>query len=67
MDMVLEEARKNITDLQIITLGVFGNNPIAKKMYEKKGFKEYGLLPKGIQHKGELVDHFYMYKVAVKS
>lgn len=62
MDKTLEEAQKNITGLKIITLGVFGDNPIAKKMYEKMGFKEYGLLPKGIQHKGELVDHVYMYK-----
>lgn len=62
MEKTLEEAQKNITDLQIITLGVFGDNPIAKSLYEKMGFREYGLLPKSIKHKDELVDHIYMYK-----
>ncbi|MCX6732878.1 MAG: GNAT family protein [Candidatus Roizmanbacteria bacterium] len=62
MNKVIEEAQKNITGLQIITLGVFSNNPVARKLYEKIGFKEYGLLPKGLQYKGELVDHVYMYK-----
>lgn len=64
MRKVIEEAQKNITGLQIITLGVFGNNPVAKQLYEKMGFREYGLLPKGIKHKGELIDHIYMYKLA---
>jgi len=62
LKMALEEAQKNITELKIITLGVFGNNPIAKRLYEKMGFKEYGLLSQGIRHKGKLVDHIYMYK-----
>lgn len=62
MQLVLEEAKKNIVGLKIVMLGVFGNNPIAKKMYEKMGFKEFGMLPKGIQHKGELVDHIWMYR-----
>lgn len=64
MEKTIEEAQKNITGLKIITLGVFGDNPIAKKLYEKMGFIEYGLLPKGIKHKEELVDHIYMYKLA---
>lgn len=62
MQLVLEEAEKNIPQLRIVTLGVFENNPLAKSMYEKFGFKEYGRLPKGILHKGEYVDHIYMYK-----
>ena len=62
MEKVIEEAKKNIIGLQIITLGVFGNNPIAKQLYEKMGFKEYGILQKGIKYKGGLVDHIYMFK-----
>lgn len=62
MKTVINEAKKNIPQLQIVTLGVFGNNCFAKKLYEKIGFKEFGMLPKGIQHKGELVDHIWMYK-----
>lgn len=63
MEKTIQEAQKNINGLLIITLGVFGNNPVAKQLYEKMGFKQYGVLPKGIQHRGELVDHLYMYKM----
>ena len=62
MQLVLGEAEKNMPQLRIVTLGVFGNNPLAKSMYENFGFKEYGRLPKGSLHKGEYVDHIYMYK-----
>ena len=61
MQSVLEEAKKNMPQLRIVTLGVFGDNPLAKSMYEKFGFKEYGRLPKGSLH-GEYVDHIHMYK-----
>jgi RimJ/RimL family protein N-acetyltransferase len=63
MAKTLQEAEKNLKEIKIITLGVFANNPIAKRMYEKFGFKEYGYLPKGLLHRGELVDHIYMYKL----
>jgi len=66
MQKTLEEAEKNITNLKMITLGVFANNPIAKRMYEKMGFNEYGILPQGLQHRGELVDHIYMYRMVHK-
>ncbi|MBI2338502.1 GNAT family N-acetyltransferase [Candidatus Daviesbacteria bacterium] len=59
---VLKEAGKNLEDLKIVTLGVFGNNPVAKNLYKKMGFVEYGNLPKGILHQGKPVDHLYMYK-----
>jgi ribosomal protein S18 acetylase RimI-like enzyme len=62
MQTVLEEAEKNMPQLKIITLGVFGNNPLAKSIYEKFGFKEYGRLPNGSLHKEKYVDHIYMYK-----
>jgi RimJ/RimL family protein N-acetyltransferase len=62
MKMVLEEAERHMPQLRIITLGIFGGNVIAKSMYEKFGFKEYGRLPKGVLHKGKYVDHIYMYK-----
>jgi len=66
MQKTLEEAEKNIPHLTIITLGVFSNNPVAKKIYEKMGFREHGILPQGIQHRGVLVDHVYMYKIVHK-
>ncbi len=62
MRLVLEEAESNLPQLRIITLGVFSNNSLAMEMYKKFGFKEYGRLPKGVLHRGEYVDHVYMYK-----
>jgi ribosomal protein S18 acetylase RimI-like enzyme len=62
MQIVLEEAVRNMSQLRIITLGVFGDNPLAKSIYEKFGFKEYGRLPDGSLHKEKYVDHIYMYK-----
>lgn len=62
MKLVLEEAEKNLPKLQIITLGVFGDNDLAYSMYQGFGFKEYGRLPGGSKHKDKYVDHAYMYK-----
>ena len=62
MDLTLAEGVAHIHGLQVVTLGVFANNPIAKSLYEKKGFKTYGILPSGLKYRGKLVDHEYMYK-----
>lgn len=62
MELVLKEAKKNLLQLRIVTLGVFSNNLLAIKIYKKFGFKEFGKLPAGILHKGKYVDHIYMYK-----
>lgn len=62
MKLVLDEAKKNMKQLKIVRLGVFTTNPIAKSLYEKMGFIEYGRLPKGIKHKSGFIDHIFMYK-----
>jgi len=62
MEQTLNEAKKKLSKLKIIILGVFANNPVAKKLYEEFGFKEYGRLPKGILHNGNFVDDIKMYK-----
>lgn len=62
LETIIEEGRKNIPNLSIITLCVFGNNTRARKIYEKAGFVEYGNLPGGIIHKDTYVDHVQMYK-----
>ncbi|OGH11222.1 MAG: hypothetical protein A2857_00980 [Candidatus Levybacteria bacterium RIFCSPHIGHO2_01_FULL_36_15] len=62
MEWILKEAQTKLPQLRIITLGVFGNNPRAYQMYKKFGFQEFGRLPEGILHKGNYIDHIYMYK-----
>lgn len=62
MQVTIDEALKHIPQLKIISLGVFGNNDIAIQMYKDFGFTEFGRLPEGILHKGQYVDHVYMYK-----
>lgn len=61
MEQVLKEAKQNLPQLKIVTLGVFSNNLLAIKIYKKFGFKEYGRLPEGILYKGKYLDHIYMY------
>lgn len=63
MQLVVSEAERNIPQLEIIILGVFSNNDLAKNMYKKIGFVDYGNLPKGIKLEDGYVDHVYMYKV----
>jgi len=62
MDKTLEAVSTHMAGISIIRLGVFSNNPIADRMYRKKGFIQYGVLPKGLKHKGDYVDHIFMYK-----
>lgn len=63
MKYILEEAAKKLKNLEMVTLYVFSNNAIAKKMYDKMGFIEYGLLPKGVKLANEYADQILMYKV----
>jgi len=62
MKLTLENAKRELRGMKIVTLGVFGNNIVARKMYQKFGFKNYSKLPKGILHRGKYVDHYEMYK-----
>lgn len=62
MEAVIKEAIKNIKNLKMITLEVFGDNPIAQNLYKKMGFIEFGRLPRGIKHKDNFVDEILMYK-----
>lgn len=66
MKLVIDEAIKNMPQMEIITLGVFGNNHIAKKMYDEFGFREYGNLPNGVKLPDGYVDHIYMYKKIIR-
>jgi len=62
MELTLNEAIEQLSELKIVTLGVFETNVLAQKMYQKFGFKEYGRLPKGVKHKNSDPDHVFMYK-----
>ncbi len=62
MNLTIEEGKKLMPNLKIIQLAVFSNNGIACSMYERLGFTRFGMLPKGTLHKGQYVDHIYMYK-----
>jgi RimJ/RimL family protein N-acetyltransferase len=62
MDLLFEEAKKEIPDLRIVTLGVYATNSVAKRIYERFGFKQYGVLPDGILRGGVFEDAILMYK-----
>lgn len=62
MEAIMKETKERIPKLRIVSLGVFGDNPRACKIYESFGFVKSGRLPKGILHNGKYVDHVYMYK-----
>ena len=62
MGMNIDEATKNLPDLEIIILAVYGENDLARKMYQNFGFREYGMLPKGLKRESGYSDHVFMYK-----
>jgi RimJ/RimL family protein N-acetyltransferase len=64
IQVTLDEAKKTLSNIRIMTLGCFANNPLAYELYKKFNFIEYGKLPKGILHKGTYIDHIFMYKQA---
>ncbi len=62
MELVLNEAKKEIPSLKIVALDVYSNNLIAQELYKKLGFIEYGRLPNGIMREGKFEDAILMYK-----
>lgn len=62
MEQTMQVAIDHLPTMKIIELSVFANNPVAIGLYEKLGFKEFGRLPEGILHRGEYIDHIYMFK-----
>lgn len=59
MRTVLDEARR-VLPIRMIVLKHFGNNSVARKMYESFGFVEVGRIPGGSLHRGEYVDDVTM-------
>ncbi len=58
--LLLERAKAE--NYRIIELEVYANNPAARHLYEKSGFKEAGTKPKVAIFKGQYVDSISMYK-----
>lgn len=48
--------------IRTAVLGLFSDNEIAKNLYEKLGFVEYGVLPDGVYRQNKFSDHLLMYK-----
>ena len=65
LETVIAEAERRLDGMRIIELGVFANNDVAYRLYKEHGFIEYGRMPGGILHRGEYVDHIYMYREVV--
>lgn len=61
MAMLLEQAKTRI-GIKIVTLEVFSNNERGRYIYQKMGFKEFGVLPKSVVHRDEIIDLVQMYK-----
>jgi len=59
--VIIEEARKKIGGLKILTLDVFSINNNAQNLYQKLGFKTVGHLPKTILYRGQYIDQIKMY------
>lgn len=62
MGAVLDQAVQHIPSLEIVSLSVFSNNERAIHLYEKYGFTQYGVLPRGLKRKGMYDDALFMYK-----
>ena len=56
MNLIIEEAKKELPGLKIITLQVFSTNEIAINLYKSVGFINYGLLPKGVSRNNKFED-----------
>lgn len=57
---IIDLAKKNINGLKMITLEVFSLNQKAINLYQKLGFKPYGVLKEGIYYQGNYVDEVKM-------
>lgn len=57
---LLQEAKKQLPQLEIVTLSVFSTNETGIALYKQFGFQEYGRIPKGIKLANGYVDHIRM-------
>ena len=60
IELILRKAKE--AGIRTAVLGLFSDNEIAKNLYLKVGFTQYGSLPDGVYRKKKFSDHIYMYK-----
>lgn len=60
MRIAIDEARRVLSGVRIITLWFLAPNEAAKHLYEKIGFKECGRVPEGVWYRDAYVDHVHM-------
>jgi RimJ/RimL family protein N-acetyltransferase len=60
LQFVIGQAK--VEGMRLVRLGVFSDNEIARNLYKKMGFIEYGVLPDGLYRKGKFSDYISMYK-----
>lgn len=60
-ETTIEEAKKIIPGLKLITLQCYSPNTPALNLYKKLGFEEAGRVPKSVLFQGEYVDAIQMF------
>jgi RimJ/RimL family protein N-acetyltransferase len=60
MEFILQKGKE--LGVRTAILDVFSDNEVAKNLYERLGFKEFGSLPDGLYRKKIFSDRVYMYK-----
>lgn len=63
----IDQAKLNIDNLRLITLTVYEPNIKAQLLYEKLGFKDYGILPGGVWYRDNYIDEISMYLSLIKN
>lgn len=58
---VIQKAKQKMGIKQVI-LGCFANNQTGINLYQKLGFKQYGVHPKAVLYKGKYIDEILFYK-----
>jgi len=60
LEFIIQKAKE--AGIRSACLTLFSDNQIAKNLYQKIGFKEYGRLPDGFYRQGKFSDCIFMYK-----
>lgn len=60
LELILKKTKE--AEIRTVTVELFSDNEIAKNLYKKLGFIEYGVLPDGLYRQNKFSDHILMYK-----